>query len=289
MWATILLVGLAVFAAGEPLGPSPITLDYHATVGVPEAIRIRNAEEAMDFDGGRVAGGSTVNLGAHPYLVGLLVQLTTGQTSVCGASLVSNTRLVTAAHCWRDRSNQGRQMTAVLGSVRLFSGGTRLTTSNVNMHQNFNVNNLNNDIAVVVIPRVNYNNNIRAINLPSQAMQILNFAGYTAQVIGYGVTNDSEDITTGQVARRRNLEVIRNEACAQAYGFNVIASTLCTSGQGNVGPCGGDSGGPLALNLSGQRVLIGVVSFHSAMGCRVGFPGGYARVTSFTPWIQSRL
>lgn len=66
----------------------------------------------------------------------------------------------------------------------------------------------------------------------------------------------AENITTGQVARQRNLEVIRNEACAQAYGFNVIASTLCTSGQGNVGPCGGDSGGPLALNFSGQRVLV---------------------------------
>lgn len=69
MWATIILVGLAAFAAAGSAGSSPITLDYHATVGVPEANRIRRAEEAMDFDGGRVAGGSTVNLGAHPYLV----------------------------------------------------------------------------------------------------------------------------------------------------------------------------------------------------------------------------
>lgn len=277
---------LAALAAADQ---SPIQLRYHENVGIPEAERIRRLEAAQDFDGSRVAGGSTISVGAHPYLVGLLVTLTTGQTSVCGASLVSNTRLVTAAHCWWDGRHRGRELTAVLASVRLFSGGTRLRSTNVQMHGSFNTNNLQNDVAVVVIPRVNYNNNIQAIRLPTSAMQILSFAGYMAQVIGYGVTNDSESITNNQVARRRNVEVIRNEACATAYGFNVVASTLCTSGQGNVGPCGGDSGGPLSLSYSGHRYLIGIVSFHSAMGCRVGFPGGYARVTSFTPWIQSRL
>ncbi|CAK1580734.1 unnamed protein product [Parnassius mnemosyne] len=279
-------MALAAFAAADQ---SPITLYYHENIGIPEAARIRRAEQAQDFDGSRVAGGRPIALGDHPYLAGLLVALTTGQTSVCTASLVSNTRLVTAAHCWWDGRNQGRQLTAVLASTRLFSGGTRVTSNNVQMHPNFNTNNLNNDIAVVVIPRVSYNNNIRAINLPTQAMQILNFAHYLAQVIGYGVTNDSEDITTSQIARWLNVEIIRNEACATAYGFNVIASTMCTSGQGNVGPCGGDSGGPLALNFSGQRYLVGVTSFYSAGGCRVGFPAGYARVTSFTPWIQSKL
>lgn len=75
---------------------------------------------------------------------------------MCGSSLVSNTRLVTAAHCWRDRSNQGRQLTVVLGSTNLFSGGHRVTTSNVQVHANYNVDNLNNDVAVISIPFVAY-------------------------------------------------------------------------------------------------------------------------------------
>ncbi|CAG5040814.1 unnamed protein product [Parnassius apollo] len=286
MLGTAILLALATIVAAEQ---SHITLYYHENIGIPEAARIRRAEEAQDFDGSRVAGGSPIALGDHPYLAGLLISLTTGQTSVCTASLVSNTRLVTAAHCWWDGRHQGYQLTAVLASTTLFYGGTRVTSNNVQMHPNFNTNNLNNDIAVVVIPWVSYTSTIQAINLPNQMMQLLNFAHYLAQVIGYGVTNDSEDITTSQIARRLTVEIIRNEACATAYGFNVIASTLCTSGLGNVGPCGGDSGGPLALNFSGQRYLVGVVSFYSAAGCRVGFPGGYARVTSFTPWIQARL
>ncbi|XP_068622453.1 collagenase-like [Battus philenor] len=290
MFATwVFLVAACACSAGEALTRSPMQLHYHSSEGIGEAARIRRAEAALDFDGSRVAGGSAISLGAHPYLVGLLVDLTTGQQSVCGASLVSATRLVTAAHCWWDGRHQGRQVTAVLGSVRLFSGGTRLTSRSVQMHGSYNTNNLNNDIAMITISRVNFNNNIRAIALPTGGMQILSFVGYMARVVGFGVTTDSESITTSQAARGVNVEVIHNEACATVYGFNVVASTLCTSGQGARGPCGGDSGGPLAITHNGQRVLIGVVSFHSAMGCRVGFPGGYARVTSFVPWIQARL
>lgn len=82
--------------------------------------------------------------------------MTTGATSVCGSSLLSNTRAVTAAHCWRDSRNQARQFTVVLGSARLFSGGTRIITRNVVVHSGYNVHNLNNDVAMISINFVSY-------------------------------------------------------------------------------------------------------------------------------------
>ncbi|XP_072946731.1 brachyurin-like [Epargyreus clarus] len=84
-----------------------------------------------------------------------------------------------------------------------------------------------------------------------------------------------------------NVQVITNLECQRVYGTNhVIASTLCTSGAGGRGVCGGDSGGP--LTISGPT-LIGIATFAAASGCSAGLPSGYTRVSSFTSWIEARM
>lgn len=61
----LFVVGFAVAVSAY----SPIDTDYHNTYGVPEAARIKQAEESTDFDGSRITGGSSARLGQFPYLV----------------------------------------------------------------------------------------------------------------------------------------------------------------------------------------------------------------------------
>ncbi|KPJ09997.1 Collagenase [Papilio machaon] len=266
-----------------------IQVDYHRSVGIPLAEAIRRTETALDFDGVRIVGGSPAALGAYPHLGGLLISLSSGGTSVCGSSLLSNTRLVTAAHCWFDGRNQARQFTVVLGSTRLFSGGTRVVTSNVRTHESYRPATLHNDVAIIAIGRVEFNNHIAPVSLPTASLLSNDFVGTFAQAAGFGKTSDAAGITQGQVLSHASLQVITNAACQRSYGSGtVIASTLCTSGTGR-STCSGDSGGPLTINDTGRRVLIGVVSFGSSRGCQAGLPAGFARVTSFAGWIQARL
>ncbi|XP_013140881.1 PREDICTED: collagenase-like isoform X2 [Papilio polytes] len=275
----IVLCALAALAAAE----EPIELDYHNNVGVPKAEALKQAELAADFDGTRIVGGSAAALGAYPYMGGLVITLTDGRTSVCGSSLVSNTRLVTAAHCWRTRNAQARQFVVVLGSIRLFSGGTRITTNRVEMHGSYNMNNLNNDVAMIVINSVAYNNNIRNIGLASGTND---YAGTWAWAAGFGLTADGGNIGNNQFLSHARLQVITNNVCRQTYGSaTVIASTLCISGANRVSTCNGDSGGPLAVG----NTLIGVTSFGSIRGCQQNQPAGFARVTSFNAWIRARM
>ncbi|CAG4937885.1 unnamed protein product [Parnassius apollo] len=185
--------------------------------------------------------------------------MTNGATSVCGSSLLTNTRLVTAAHCWFDGRNQAREFTVVMGSTRLFFGGTRVVTSNVEVHSSYNPSNLNNDIAMITTAWITYNDNIRPINLPSGSLLNDNFAGTWAQAAGFGRTSDSTGITTDQFLSHVNLQVITNSVCQMFFGSAVVTSTLCTSGAGGTSTCGGDSGGPLSINNGGNTVLGGLV------------------------------
>ncbi|XP_045488425.1 transmembrane protease serine 9 [Pieris rapae] len=280
----LVVLGVTAALAAPPLQYEPIVTDYHGQIGIPEAARIKASEEAMDFDGSRIVGGSTASLGQFPFFGGLLVNLVGGGQSVCGSTLISSNRVLTAAHCWQTRQFRGSSLIVVLGSIRLFSGGVRISSNRVQMHGSYNMDSLVNDIAVITIQNVGFNNNIRSINLASGSNQ---FAGSTARAIGFGRTGDSSSggITNSQVLRHVTLPVITNQECARVYGSRtVVASTICVAGSSrNI--CSGDSGGPLTLN----NAVIGVTSFGAAAGCERGLPSGFARVTSFNSWIRSRM
>ncbi|XP_063365792.1 brachyurin-like [Cydia amplana] len=276
------LVGLAGSALAEEF-VAPIELDYHNKIGIPEAARIKAAEEALDFDGGRIVGGAAAWLGAYPYMGGLVITLTTGATSVCGSSLLSNTRAVTAAHCWQSTGGSARSFTVVLGSTTLFYGGTRVTTSDVTVHGSYNMWTLVNDVAIIRLGWVNYNNNIRNIGLATGTNQ---FVGTWAWAAGFGRTSDNANIGNNQFLSHVQVQVITNAVCQSTYGAATVqASTICVATTGGRGTCGGDSGGPLVAN----NQLIGITSFGHRDGCQRGFPAGFARVTVFAPWIQSHL
>lgn len=71
-WCTKLTVVVfaAVFAAATAASlPEPILTNYHEAEGVPSAMRLLQAERALDFDGARIVGGAAAAVGAHPHLV----------------------------------------------------------------------------------------------------------------------------------------------------------------------------------------------------------------------------
>lgn len=260
---------------------------YHVRVGVPKAGEILRSESVV----GRIVGGSqTATADAYPYKAGVVVTLTSGWTSVCGGSLLSDTRVLTAAHCWWDGQNQARTFTIVLGSLTLFSGGTRVDSSDVTVHASWKPEDILFDVAMVKIGSISFNNNIQPIPLPSAVDVNQDFAGVTAVASGYGKTSDAQNnFPTTTSLHHVSLQVITNTVCQQSFDVAIHGSHLCTNGANGVGTCDGDSGGPLTAVWNNQRILIGVTSFGIGDRCQGGYPSVFSRVTAYLNWIQGNM
>ncbi|XP_059062793.1 brachyurin-like [Achroia grisella] len=297
----LVLLGLVVAVASNPLTGIRNPQSYHELVGIPLAKRIKEAEDKLfagkDYETvveqqGRIVGGSVADDNAHPYLAGIIINFVNiaGQ-SACGSSLISANRLVTSAHCWSYGHLQGESLTVVLGSHFLFYGGTRIFTSTVVVHPLWNQSNLNNDIAVIYLPfDISFTESIQPIALPLDHLTD-QFVGQWATAAGYGFISDEQtSIDVNTVVSQVDLQVISVDLCQQSFGPQfVVQSTICTSGAGGVGVCSGDSGGPLYVTRNGEKILIGVSSFVAAAGCTLGFPSAYARVTSFHHFILEHM
>ncbi|XP_050677515.1 collagenase-like [Leptidea sinapis] len=263
--------------------------NYMERFGVPEAERIRKAEE--EYFSSRITGGAPANLGQFPYQAGLIsdIQGISGQ-GVCGGSLLSANRVITAAHCWFDGVNRAWRFTVVLGSVTLFAGGVRVQSTDVVMHSSWTPSLVRNDIAMIRLPvQLAFTNNIQPIALPTGSEVNEAFTGVTAVASGFGMLGNNININNNQFLSHVSLQVISNNVCWLSFPLIVQSSNICTSGAGGTSPCRGDSGGPLALTRSGRTILLGITSFGSPQGCESGNPAAFVRVTSYLDFIQANL
>ncbi|XP_050677514.1 brachyurin-like [Leptidea sinapis] len=261
--------------------------NYHLKTGIPEAARmmILEAKEMAMSGLDSIVGGQISDISKTPYQAGLVIQVLRLLTSVCGGSLISKNRVVTAAHCIDDGSVSAQSVTVVLGSNKIFAGGERITSNGFVVHHNWNPKTLLNDIAIVFIPSVKYTDVIRPINLPPTSVLREQFVGWTAIASGYGRTSTGSKITQDQRISSVNLKIITNSECKDTYK-NISRKNICTSGVDSEGTCNGDSGGPLAVTIDDKPILIGITSFGAKAGCEVGYPAAYTRVTSFVSWIN---
>ncbi|KAJ8730741.1 hypothetical protein PYW08_002154 [Mythimna loreyi] len=289
MRAFVVICLLFIHSARSHSLPEEEPLGWHQRVGIKNAESIKLSEEAAESD--RIVGGAVAPVFAHPYLAGLLIDIV-GLTSpsACGGSLLSSTRVLTAAHCWFDGRNQAHRITVVLGSQFLFHGGVRVPASAIAIFPTYDSRTFANDIAMLYLPvRVPLSGQIQPIALPTGKLLQMDYTDELVTAAGYGRYSDVTNPTTNTQARNVMLEVISLAKCRSFYGNLVQDSNICTNGYGGVGICQGDSGGPLTMNVQGQQVLIGVSSFVARDGCELEYPSAFARVSSYINWIRMQV
>uniref|UniRef100_A0A8C0MGC8 Enteropeptidase n=1 Tax=Canis lupus familiaris TaxID=9615 RepID=A0A8C0MGC8_CANLF len=235
----------------------------------------------------KIIGGNDAKEGAWPWVVSLYYN---GHL-LCGASLISNNWLVSAAHCVYGRNLEPSKWKAILGlHMRSNMTSPQVVTRLIDqivINPHYNKRTKDSDIAVMHLDfKVNYTDYIQPICLPEENQvfppgSLCSIAGW-GRVIYQG--------PTANILQEANVPLLSNEKCQQQMPeYNITENMVCAGyEEGGIDSCQGDSGGPLMCQENNRWFLAGVTSFgyQCALPNR---PGVYARVRRFTEWIQSFL
>ena len=218
-----------------------------------------------------IVGGNQTTIERFPYIV----SYQNFGAHRCGANIISETRLITAAHC----AARVESTTVRAGSTDQRQGGVVSAVTCFLSHPDYNPRTLDNDVAIIEINPLTIGlPGIASIRLPVQDEYVE--ADRKAEVVGWGAA--CERCPSEHLLRYVAVPIVSNEDCNVSYGGGILDSMICAGfPEGGRDACQGDSGGPLILD--GQ--LIGVVSW--GHGCaRPFFPGVYARAATFTSWFR---
>merc|ERR1712236_159811 len=237
---------------------------------------------------GRIVGGHEAQEHQWPWQVALFID----DAWFCGGSLISDSYVLTAAHCVDGASYF--DIMAGAHNVRASSEPHRVEITSYNgwTHPQWNSNDLSNDIALIELPSpIQFNDYILPACLPLKGDTA--DPGEVATATGWGKPADSAGGISPVLRMVEDLPVISNSECNAVYGI-VGEGIVCIDTSGGKGTCNGDSGGPLNMKCeekeAGQQwKQVGVVSFGSSAGCEVGYPAGFTRVEYYLEWITSEI
>ncbi|KAL9907227.1 trypsin-1 [Glossina fuscipes fuscipes] len=229
----------------------------------------------------RIVGGDKVRNHKYPWIA----QLVKGSTQFCGASVINDRYLLTAAHCVPSKKNIYIRLLKLDKNSR--QDGIIRRVSSVQVHRSFSHATLQNDIALLKLETpLLFKKQLRPVCLPSSSEQ--NFDFRQGIVAGWGLK--SEDGLPSNYLQEVTVPIITNSQCrATSYRDMIVETMLCAGyPKGGKDACQGDSGGPLIVR-DGSTVfrLAGIVSY--GYGCAApNTPGVYTRVSKYLDWISSK-
>uniref|UniRef100_A0A8C1XSL0 Zmp:0000001114 n=2 Tax=Cyprinus carpio TaxID=7962 RepID=A0A8C1XSL0_CYPCA len=234
----------------------------------------------------RIVGGQNADVGEWPWQVSLHFQ-TSGH--VCGASVISNKWLLSAAHCFIQPDTAYKKISnwltySGLRDQNMLDSVQKRTLKNIITHPNYDSMSYDYDISLLELSDpLNFTNTVHPICLPAPTHVFS--AGSSCFVTGWGTLREGGSVA--QILQKAEVKVINDTVCNMVTEGQVTSRMMCSGYlTGGVDACQGDSGGPLVCRSDvGKWFQAGIVSWGE--GCaRRNKPGVYTRVTKLRDWIR---
>ncbi|XP_066989675.1 serine protease 42-like [Macrobrachium rosenbergii] len=280
---------------GPPSPPTNSATEMQTATTVPSTTTACNASRAYCSDCGiapinvvgyKIVNGLDASPDEYPYQV-IVVPTINGAQYQCGGSIIKKRWVLTAAHCFFDRSgNQPSQNGVVVGYGNINQYlTTQVSSTRYIVHENYDSTTHANDIALIELPSdLNFVNNPAVQPICLAVESDIPYGG-KAVATGWG-TLVYQGTTLPVILQEVALDIINISQCQPLVSLPTDTSTVLCALTPTKDTCQGDSGGPLVAKVCPNKwVQIGIVSY----GYRCAYPdnpGVYTRVSAFRQWID---
>ncbi|WKY05014.1 hypothetical protein Q1695_005765 [Nippostrongylus brasiliensis] len=245
----------------------------------------------------RVIGGSTAPIGNYPWQAAVVFYDGSEQAMMCGATIVDDRWVLTAAHCVMNTWKTAFILTG-LGTVT--DPRHTVHVEEAVIHPDYDENEIINDIALVKSKKSLLRRGVTAVCFTRDDTRLLASAD-TAIVLGFGlhiVSRTGDELTMGvsDVILGTTLPIIPRRQCQSEWsilsgGTMRITDRQICAGSLLHGTAPGDSGGPLLVkDPLGRLVQVGVTSYGAGgvqgLLDQSTYPGVYTRVSPYIPWME---
>lgn len=186
----------------------------------------------------RIVGGENTTIEQLPWQISML----NFGSHRCGGSILSTTKIITAAHCVRGVMTEHVSVRA--GSTLRTSGGVIVPVRRIVEHEDYNVPiYFDNDVALMFLESpLAFRTGIQAITLPDQGYIVPH--GTDARTSGWGALQQGG--SPPEVLQVVTVPIVNNEICGNSYAqLNPITDGMICAGlleEGGRDACQGDSG-----------------------------------------------
>ncbi|XP_028914844.1 prothrombin [Ornithorhynchus anatinus] len=263
------------------------------------------AELLESYISGRIILGDDAEIGSAPWQV--MIFRKSPQELLCGASLLSDRWILTAAHCllyppWDKNFTVDDLLVRIGKYQRTRYERTMEKISGLELiiiHPKYNwKENLDRDIALLKLKRpVPLSDYIHPVCLPTKDLvQRLMLSGYKGRVTGWGNLKETWTTTRNlpSVLQEINLPLVEQDVCRASTRIKVTDNMFCAGYKPDEekrgDACEGDSGGPFVMKspFDNRWYQIGIVSWGE--GCdRDGKYGFYTHVFRLKKWLQKAI
>jgi len=231
-----------------------------------------------------IVGGTVAKPHSYPWLVAL----ESGGVQICGASIINERWVLTAAHCVVEFYD----LKVKAGAHDLYSNKVQvIKVAKKIYHENYPNSPflIYDDVALLKLQKpLKFNDNVQPICLPQSGLKHKD--GQMFVVAGWG--NLKAGGSASSVVRQVAVPKISDSVCGSEdyYGlaFNEGREFCCGYAAGGKDSCQGDSGGPLVFKKNGKWIQGGIVSW--GYGCAgKQKPGVYTYLPNYISWIKKHM